>query len=370
MQYIEKEYKTALNILKYPDSWFWVKYTLNPYNGCEFACNYCDSRSHKYNLYKDFDQIIYIKKNLPFKLEQKILRSKLPRDVVGFGSACDAYQPAEQRYKISRNCLDVLRKHGYPVHVVTKSDLVTRDVDILSNFKWSCVSFTITLCNDKKRGIFEPRAPSTQKRFEALEKVKEEGIYAGIMFCPIIPYIGDDDENLECIVKNAKEVGADYVLFGGMTMRDNQAIWFMKVMEKHYPGLVDKIKDLYHGRYEADAFYTQRLNMKMVKILKKYNMPFRIKRYIPNDFRKYNYIVSEYLLNIAYLFQIVGDRARYNAFQWAGLNINNLKESILDIAEKGELQKIKNVGKKIENIISSILKTGKCEYYEKMKARF
>jgi len=68
MQYIEKEYKTALNILKYPDSWFWVKYILNPYNGCEFACNYCDSRSHKYHLWKDFDQIVYIKKTAPLKL--------------------------------------------------------------------------------------------------------------------------------------------------------------------------------------------------------------------------------------------------------------------------------------------------------------
>ena len=95
-------------------------------------------------------------------------------------------------------------------------------------------------------------------------------------------------------------------------------------------------------------------------------MPFRIRRYIPDDFRRYNYVVSEYLLNIAYLFQIMGDNARYNAFQWAGLNVNNLKESIKDIASRTELEEIKNVGKKMVSIISEILDSGRCKYYEKL----
>jgi len=371
VRYVEKRYKTILNVSKFIDSWFWTKYGVNPYNGCEFACSYCDSRSHKYHLQPDFDRTIYIKKEAPNQLHLRLKRAKtLLPDVASFGSACDAYQPIEKEYEVSRRCLEVFRKHKFPVHIVTKSDLIVRDIDILKQIakdSWSCVSITITLWDEEKRVVFEPNAPPTRKRFEALEKIKDAGIRAGVMFCPIIPFIGDDFENLEAMVSKARDVGADHVVFGGMTMRDAQALWFMRVLKMDYPILVEPMEELYQGGYTpVDDGYRQKQNDKMLELCSKYQMPFRIKRFIPEDFRKHNYLVAEVLQNIAYFYQLKGDMKKYNEYLWPGMHINNLKEGITKLAKRGVLKTIPNVTRPVSQTITEILEEGRCGEYDEL----
>ena len=112
VRYEEKEFKSILNKFKFIDGWFWCRYSLNPYNGCEHACTYCDSRSHKYHLQADFDQVIYVKAKAGEMLDKRISRARtLLPDIVAMSGTCDPYQPAEAKYENTRQCLEVLAKH-------------------------------------------------------------------------------------------------------------------------------------------------------------------------------------------------------------------------------------------------------------------
>ena len=149
-------------------------------------------------------------------------------------------------------------------------------------------------------------------------------------------------------------------------MRDNQASWFLKRLSEGFPHLVERYEELYqgkytsvegyHGRYEPGKSYSKRINKKMLELCQKYELPFRLKRYIPEDFRKQNYLVAQKLLDESYLSQMLG-RPWTKTF-WAGQNINNLGESIEDIARRGELRGIRNVDPSIEEYVLNLLGAG------------
>jgi hypothetical protein len=167
------------------------------------------------------------------------------------------------------------------------------------------------------------------------------------------------------MVSLSKEAGADYILFGGgMTMRDAQANWYLKRLNDEYPELVDKYLEIYDaeivdgqykGKYAPKRSYHKKIHKMMFELCKKYNMPWRIKRYIPDDFRRENYIIAEEFLNEAYMEQSLG-RPYSNLF-WAGMNIQIQKESLRSIAARGELQKIRNIDEKLEERIKSRLES-------------
>lgn len=175
VSYAYKDFKSILNKMKFIDNWFWCRYTLNPYNGCEFACTYCDSRSHKYHLHPDFDQEIFVKTNVGTMLDNRLRRARtLLPDVVAIGGTCDAYQPAEAEFKNTRTCLEVLLKHHYPVSLSTKSELILRDLDILSQIAddtWCTVGITVTTVDQELASFLEPNAPSPHTRLETLRQI-------------------------------------------------------------------------------------------------------------------------------------------------------------------------------------------------------
>ncbi len=365
VEFVEREFKSILNKRRFVDSWFWDRYGINCYNGCQFGCIYCDSRSSKYQMPYDFENNIIVKKNVGEMLDRRIsnARTLLP-DVVGMSGASDPYQPAEARYGNTRECLRVLEKHRYPVHIGTKSNLVLRDLDLLEEIgknSWCCVSVTITTANPGVAGFLERKAPAPDTRFEIIKTIKEktEHIQAGVLLIPVVPCLCDSDENLGEMAEKAAESGADYLLFsGGMTMRDLQALWFTKHLKEKYPEFLRAYEDLYQFRYNPGSYegtyeprrgYTLKINRKMLSLCEKHRLPYRIKRFIPDDYRRENYLIAEKLLNEAYRLQISG-KTWTNIF-WAGMNIQNLRESIADIAGRNELHKIRNVNDEIESLI-------------------
>lgn len=370
VEYLEKEFKSVLNKRKFIDSWFWERYGINTYNGCQFGCIYCDSRSEKYHLPLDFENNIIVKTNVKEMLDKRLsgARSLLP-DVVGLCGTTDPYQPAEAKFRNTRSCLEILAKHKYPAHITTKSKLVLRDLDLLEEIgknNWCTISITITTTDSKVARFLEGRAPLPEARFEVIKTIKRKTkhIQAGVLFIPIVPFLCDGDENLEEMVKQAKKSHADYILFGGgMTMRDLQAKWFLKHLRQKYPELLEKYEELYQfkynpnsytGTYEPKKSYTIKIHRKLFALCEKYKLLYRIRRFIPDDFRRKNYIITEKLLSQAYESQMLGE-AWSNTF-WAGQNIQNLKESIADTAKRNELRKIRNVDEKIESFVKESLK--------------
>lgn len=250
---------------------------LNPYQGCYHDCVYCDGKSEGYHMHEDFGSRIRVKINAPELLEkylqkrgflpvnrektgtlvdympdkkEMLARSQDEKFTIGIsGGVCDIYQPAEEEVKMSRKMLQVVYDYGFPVFLLTKNKLVLRDLDLLRKINENAeanVAMTVTLADDKLREIFEPRASSTPERFEALRKLHEGGIHTGIWFMPILPWIGDTDENLDAVFRLAKENNVEWMVWAGMTLKPGrQKMEFMGVIEKHFPDLLPKYQKLY-----------------------------------------------------------------------------------------------------------------------------
>ncbi|MDI6885960.1 MAG: radical SAM protein [archaeon] len=369
-KFIEIEAKSILQKQKYRDGWFWNRYNLNPYRGCQFACNYCDAITEKYLVhrdYKDFSRIIYVKNNAPKVLEKEV--KKLRPDVVAMSGVTDPYQPAEKKYELTRKILEILAKHGFPVHIGTKSDLVLRDTDLLQEIAektWCTVSLTIVTFNQELLPHLEPFASSPERRLESIKKLNEAGIQAGVDFTPIVPYLLDSSDNIEEVIKRASE-HAKYILIGAaMTLRSNQRTRFIELLNKNFPELVEKYENLYGEQESPPQAYIARLNKCAFEFCKKCG----IKNYIPPPTferpLKENFEVANLLLLIAF-FKEFNSANPYSAWAYhkASQNIENLTDSIREIYEKGELIKIQGVGTSIVKIIEDYLTNGSSERLDK-----
>lgn len=363
---INKEFKTALNKLKYPDSWFWCRYTLNPYSGCAHTCIYCDARSQRYYITQDFENEVIVKTNMDKILDKRISNSRtLLPDVIGPGGVCDAYQPIEAEVENTKKILKIIEKHRFPVNIATKSNLITRDIDILSriaNDTWCTVGFSITTMNEELATFLEPHSSSPKERLEALKQIKQEApnIQVGTYFMPIIPFLEDNDENLDAVIKNSKEAGADFIIFApGLTLRDDQADFFIKKLrESRYNHIVNPLLNLYKGQMGPPKGYVQKMHQKLLALCQKYDIAVREKRWIPNDYRKWNYRISELLLVKNYMDELTLGKSN-KSFYWAGLMLNNLDESIINVYKRGELATIKNFNSKVIEFVEPYLENSK-----------
>ena len=363
--YKYEEFKSVINKLKYPDSWFWSRYTLNTYSGCAHACVYCDARSQRYYL-KDFENEVIIKTSFDKKLDLRLKRARtLLPDVIAPGGVNDAYQPIEQEIEHTRKVLQVIAKYKFPINIATKSKLVTRDIDILekiANDTWCTVGFSISTTNEELAKFLEPYSSSPSERLEALSIIKKESphIQVGTYFIPIIPFLCDDNQNLEDVIKQSKKAGADFVLFSpGLTMRDSQADYFIKKLKNSkYKYVVKPLLELYKGEMYPSAQYVRKLHPILLNLCEKYNMAVRVKRWIPSDFRKWNYKISELLLNKEYLDSLKTGKSN-KTMMWAGLNLNNLEESIFDVYKRGNLSKLKNFNQQIIDYVEPYLEKSK-----------
>ena len=211
-RYNSIEAKSILSKLKGNDTFFGLSYNMNLYRGCQHGCIYCDTRSECYGIV-DIDTISV--KGNALELLAKALRSKRKtKGTIGTGSMNDPYMPLERELELTRSALQTIATAKYPVHIITKSNLVARDADILQEIAktYAAVSITITADDDNLAKAIEPCALPSSERFKAMEKLSKAGIYTGVTLMPLLPFINDTTENLENIVKKAKDAGASYIL--------------------------------------------------------------------------------------------------------------------------------------------------------------
>jgi DNA repair photolyase len=265
------------------DSWFGFRYNMNLYRGCQHGCIYCDSRSTCYQLGDLSD--IRIKENA-LQLLEKELRSKRERGTIGFGSMNDPYMPVEKEYEITRNALILAHRYRFPVHIITKSNLVIRDIDLLKEIGkvYSAVSITITAMDDELSKQIEPGAPVSSLRFDALKQLSDAGIYAGITLMPVLPFITDSKENIRDLVLKAKECGAGYIIAAmGTTQREGQREYFYDQLDKRFPGLRNKYDQRFGNQYECDTPNSAELWSLFKTICHQLSMPVKMEFYKPNN---------------------------------------------------------------------------------------
>lgn len=235
-------------------AWFGAQYNMNIYRGCCHGCIYCDSRSNCYRV-DNFSEV-RAKKNA-LEIIRNDLRRKVKTGVIGTGAMSDPYNPFEKKLELTRKALELVNAYGFGIAIDTKSDLITRDIDILKDIKEHSpviAKLTITSFDDNITKKIEPNVANSKARFLAIEKLAKEGIYSGVLMMPLLPYITDTEENVLQIVRKAKDVGARFVYGGmGLTMRDGQREYLYQKLDEHYPGLKEKYIKNYGYRYQCSS---------------------------------------------------------------------------------------------------------------------
>ena len=237
------------------DAWFGLDYGMNLYRGCQHRCIYCDSRSACYEI-EDFDGEVLVKVNAVERLRDELPRRRR-KGIIGTGSMNDPYMPLEETVGLTRRALEAIADYGFGVHVITKSDLVLRDVDVLKRIartSRAAVSLTITSADDDLSRRIEPVAPVSSVRFEVLAALAQEGIEARIALMPVLPFLEDSWENIEAIVERARAAGVTAIVAAfGMTMRDRQRDHFYRELDRLFPGLRAKYETQFGESYHCPA---------------------------------------------------------------------------------------------------------------------
>jgi DNA repair photolyase len=252
-------------------------WTINPYRGCEFACKYCYARyTHEFMEMRDgvdFEQKIYAKQHAADLLRQELRKVK-PGEDIALGTATDPYQPIEKKLEITRAILQEISRHsGLEVGIVTKSAMVTRDIDVLREVATNnriSVSFTVTTVDAELARILEPRAPRPDLRLESLKKLREAGIRAGVICAPVLPGITDGPKQLEAVVKAAAEAKATHIYANPLFLKPCSAAVFMPFLKEHFPDLVREYERRFNDKAFLPAAYRRRISELFGKLRAKY----------------------------------------------------------------------------------------------------
>jgi DNA repair photolyase len=279
VEYRDLESRSILNRCNSPRLPF--QWTINPYRGCEFGCHYCYARyTHEYMEFSPaaFEEKIFSKTGAGAILHRELARG-LGQGGIAIGTATDPYQPAERRFGVTREILEALREaRGLKIGITTKSDLVTRDIALLKSLSERSkvsVSMTIITLHEGLARILEQRAPRPQLRLDALCRLREAGIDAGVSVAPVIPAITDSRADLDDVFAAAADCGANFIWANPLFLMPSAQQQFFPFLERHFPLLVDR----YRERYESGAYlrgeYPKRLAALVERLREKHRLPRR-----------------------------------------------------------------------------------------------
>lgn len=256
------------------------RYTINPYRGCELGCAYCYARyTHEFMELRDwldFERKIFVKADAPEHLERELARPAVRREPIALGAATDPYQPAERRFGLTRRILEVIARHrGLRFSLITKSDLVLRDIDLLRAIGKRSrldVSITVTTTDRDLARRLEPRAPTPEKRLRAVRALREAGISAGISGCPILPFVNDSEERVTSLFAAARDAGARFLFFNVLFLMDSAKKRYFPFIEQEFPEVAERFKAMYRGPY-APAEYQERLHAMIERVRERFGIP-------------------------------------------------------------------------------------------------
>ena len=243
-----------------------MEVSVNPYRGCEHGCIYCYARPyHEYlglSAGIDFESRIFVKENAPELLRAELMKKSWEPKVIAFSGITDCYQPVERKLQITRRCLEVLADFRNPAAIITKSHLVTRDIDVLkslADYQAVQVMLSVTTLNDDLAGVMEPRAARPARRLDAVKELSAAGIPVGVMVAPIIP--GLTDHEVPAILKAAAAAGANTA---GRTVvrlpygvKDLFAEWLRVNAPDRREKVLSHVRDVRGGKLNESSFGTR-----------------------------------------------------------------------------------------------------------------
>ena len=364
LEFQEYRARKIVNVHKHVDGpWFWDKYSAHPYVGCRSGCEFCYARGSHYlgrRAPDTFDTLIQVKINAVELLRKEL--SGLEREVITCG---DWQQPAEDRYRLSRGMLEVVRDLGFPLFIVERSPLVVRDLDLLTDINcrtWVGVLFSISSVDPVLKHAFEPRSPGVKRRLQAMEQLAKAGIFVGVSMMPILPLVGDDEAHLDDLIRAARDHGGSCVLGGGLTMDGVQARRTLDAARRLDPDLEARWRDLYHGEaggkldYSLPRTYSARLGLLIRELCARRGLRDRMPRYVAPGPLSANKRIAEQLFLKTYDLELEeANNYRIWAYRKAAWTVDEWPESIAALyTAHGEagLQRLPRVGASVSREIA------------------
>ena len=267
---------------------FW---SINPYVGCEFGCTYCYARdTHKWTLERAagpageaaeemppwlaFEKRILVKNDIAARLARTLDPSRLGNDSLVIGTATDPYQPAERLYRLTRSILELLTRYrGLRIEIISKSPLVTRDIDVLQRLTERhevTVNVSLSTLDARLARRLELRSPVPSARLRGLRRLGEAGIYAGLLIAPIVPGVTDDAEGLDRLMAAAKEAGARYVIGSALRLGPAARHRFLPHLASEFPDLAERYRHHYGNREGVSRQYHEALNRRLDRLQHKH----------------------------------------------------------------------------------------------------
>lgn len=345
---------------------------MNLYRGCTHNCVYCDGRAEGYYVDGEFGTDVSVKVNavdvLRRELDPRRKRTPLkPGYILLGGGVGDSYQPAEEKYGITQKTLALLSETTFPIQVLTKSTLVRRDVDLLRKINEktkAIISFSFSSTDESISKIFEPGVPSPQERLETIAYFKDKGFACGMFLMPVIPFITDTKEVMTQTIQDAKDVGVDFIIFGGMTLKEGkQKHYFLNTLQQNYPHLQTEYQMIYRTNVWGQAIqeYYDSITQTFNALMNQWKIPKRIPPELYKDFLSENDLVIVILEHLEYLFKLEGKKSPYG---YAAYSLSQIQVPLSTMFY--HLRTIKGVGETTEKIIQEILKTGSSTIYERL----
>lgn len=373
MPEIETAAKSILRRRRRLDSWFVSACGMNLYRGCQHNCVYCDGRSEKYMVGEPFGTTVSVKTNavdlLRRELDPARRRKPFPGGFVLLGGGVgDAYQPMEMRYELSRGALELIRDFHLPVHILTKSTLVLRDLDLIRQIherRRVVVSMSFSCYDESTAAAFEPGAESPEERIKTLMKIREKGIPVGMYLMPVIPFISDGIEPLKLILSRAKRAGIDFVIFGGLTLKEGrQKDHYLDFLSEKYPELLERSRRLYGNSDpwgQAGGDYYNLIHRRFLEAIRPLEIPCRMPLSIFGDITGMNERVLVMLEQIDYLLKLFGVRS---SFGFAAHVLSREKEPFDGLFDaKAEM---KGIPTQVREQIREIFETGNSALYQRL----
>jgi DNA repair photolyase len=367
LDFQEYRARKIVNVLVHFDGpWFWGKYTVHPYVGCCTGCEFCYSRGSRYLGKRDpdtFDTLIRVKVNAVELLRKEL--AHLDRDVIAAG---DWQQPAEDRYRLSRQMLEVVRDFGFPLFIVERSPLLTRDLDLLVEINrqtWVGVVLSMSNVDPILKQASEPRSPGLKRRLQAMEMLAGAGIAVGMGLMPVLPFVGDDERHLEDAVRATKEHGGSFVMAGGLTMDGVQAERTLEAGRRFDRSLEALWRDFYRwpvgGKpsYGPPGAYNARLGLTIRALCARHGLLDRMRRHIAPGPLAVNKRIAERLFLRTYALELEqAKNYRVWAYRKAAWTVDELPQSIAEIYHaRGEagLRELPHIGKSLASDIADWL---------------